>query len=73
MPDLTYNRVPGKIYHGGENGYAKTGIVDFPRGNSVFICVVILRSLLTSMAMSRRLVNLTKVFLDLRAHTFASN
>ena len=22
----------GKNYHGGENGYAKTGIVDFPRG-----------------------------------------
>ena len=41
MPDPTvYQR---KIYPGGENGYAKTGIVDFPRGNSVFVFVVILR------------------------------
>ena len=43
MPDPTYNRVPGKNYHGGEKGYAKTGIVDFPRVNSVFVYVVILR------------------------------
>ena len=54
----------GKIYHGGENGYAKTGIVDFPRGNTLFVCVVILRPRLTSMVMSGRLVNLTKLFLD---------
>ena len=54
----------GKIYHGGEQGYAKTGIADFPRGNTVFVCVVILRPRLTSMAMSGRLVNITKLFLD---------
>ena len=54
----------GKIYHGGENGYAKTGIVDFPQGNSVFVCVVILRPRLISMVMSGRLVNLAKLFLD---------
>ena len=53
-----------KIYHGGENGYAKTGIVDFPQENSVFVCVVVLRPRLTSMVMSGRLVNLTKLFLD---------
>ena len=27
----------------GKNGYAKTGIVDFPSGNNVFVCVVVLR------------------------------
>ena len=54
----------GKNYHGGENGYAKTGIVDFPRGNTVFVFVVSLRPRLTSMAMLVRLVNLTKLFLD---------
>ena len=54
----------GKIYDGGENGYAKTGILDFPRGNTVFVCVVILRPRLISMVMSGRLVNLTKLFLD---------
>ena len=54
----------GKIYHGGENGYAKTGIVDFPHGDSVLVCVVILRPRLTSMVMAGRLVNLTKLFLD---------
>ena len=43
MPDPTYNRVPGKNLPWRGNGYAKTGIVDFPRGNSVFVCVVILR------------------------------
>ena len=42
---------------GGENGYAKTGIVDFPRGNSVFVCVGVLRPRLTSMVMPGRLVN----------------
>ena len=41
----------GKNYHGGENCYAKTGIVDFPQGNSVFVCVV-LRPRLKSMVMS---------------------
>ena len=60
MPDPTYNRVPVKKLP----WKGKTGIVDFPRGNSVFVCVVILRSRLTSMAMSGRLVNLTKLFLD---------
>ena len=54
----------GKIYHGGENGYAKTGIVDFPRGYTVFVYVVILRPRLTSQVMSARLVNLTKQVLD---------
>ena len=54
----------GKIYHRGGNGYAKKHIVDFPRGNTVFVCVVILRPRLTSMVMSVRLVNLTKLFLD---------
>ena len=54
----------GKNYHGGENDYAKTGTVDFPQGNSVFVCVVVLRPRLTSMVMSGRLVNLTKLFLD---------
>ena len=54
----------GKIYHGGENGYAKTGIVDFPQGNSVFVCVVVvLRPRLTSMVMSGRLVYRSKLFL----------
>ena len=51
-------------------------VVDFPRGNSVFVCVGVLRARLTSMVMSGRLVNQTKLFLeglDLRAHTFASN
>ena len=42
MPDPTYNRVPGKNLPWRGNGYAETGIVDFPRGNSVFVCVVIL-------------------------------
>ena len=64
LPDPTYNRVPGKIYHGGENGYAKKGIVDFPQENSVFVCVVVLCPRFTSMVMSGRLVNLTKLFLD---------
>ena len=66
----------GKIYRGGENGYAKTGIVDFPRGNNVFLCVSVLRPRLTFMVISGRLVNLTKLFLDrLRpsSHAFASN
>ena len=54
----------GNIYFRGENGYAKTGIVDFHRGNNVFVCVAILRPRLTSMVMSGRLVNLTKLFLD---------
>ena len=55
----------GKSYHEGENGHTKTGIiVDFPRGNTVFVCVVILRPRLTSMVMSGRLVNLAKLFLD---------
>ena len=44
----------GNIYHGGENGYAKTGIVDSPQGNSVFVCVVVLRPRLTPMVWSCR-------------------
>ena len=52
------------MYHGRENVYAKTCIVDSPQGNSVFVCVVVLRPQLTSMVMSGRLVNLTKLFLD---------
>ena len=44
----------GKIYHGGENGYTKTGKVDFSRGNSVFVCVVISRPRLISIVMSGR-------------------
>ena len=45
----------GKIYDRGEKGYAMTGIVDFPQGNSVFVCVVVLRPRLTSMVNSGRL------------------
>ena len=46
------------------DGYAKTGIVEFPLENTVFVCVVVLRPRLTSMVISGRLVNLTKLFLD---------
>ena len=45
----------GKIYDRGEKGCAMTGIVDFPQGNSVFVCVVVLRPRVTSMVMSGRL------------------
>ena len=49
----------GKFYLGGENGYAKIGIIDFPRENSVFVCVGVFRPRLTSMVISGRIVNLT--------------
>ena len=59
MPDPTYNRVPGKNLLWRGNGYAKTSIV------VVCSCVLLFYvNGLTSMAMSGRLVNLTKLFLD---------